>query len=86
MESEVVDHCRAKNVVVVITGRSNKFVATCLHYNVVDSELEALTAAILPSRQLCLCVPCHKWVRVSLYFCHTFVELSIGLIQLVRIC
>lgn len=52
-EFELVDDHRAGKIVVELNGRLNKCGVISPRYNIGVSELEAWTARLLPSRQVC---------------------------------
>lgn len=54
-EFELVDDHRAGKIVVELNGRLNKCGVISPRYNVGVGELEAWTARLLPSRQVCVC-------------------------------
>lgn len=53
-EFELVDDHRAGKIVVELNGRLNKCGVISPRYNVGVGELEAWTARLLPSRQVCV--------------------------------
>lgn len=53
-EFELVDDHRAGKIVVELNGRLNKCGVISPRYNVGVGELEAWTARLLPSRQVCM--------------------------------
>ena len=64
-EFELVDDHRAGKIVVELNGRLNKCGVISPRYNIGVSELEAWTARLLPSRQVC--DTCHDSHVYGLY-------------------
>ena len=71
-EFELVDDHRAGKIVVELNGRLNKCGVISPRYNIGVSELEAWTARLLPSRQVCeilvmtaMFTDCIMYVKIS---------------------